>query len=96
MRHFNRGCAVTSHSSQELTAECVLVNIDSNVHHSECRARQGGLGNGGANHSLAPFLVFHGNACSLLAHDTMREGKDIGARVVATDIERHALAVDHG
>jgi len=32
MRHFDHGYAVTSHSSQGLTAERVLVNIDSNVH----------------------------------------------------------------
>ena len=32
MRHFDHGYAVTSHSSQGLTAERVMVNIDSNVH----------------------------------------------------------------
>jgi conjugative relaxase-like TrwC/TraI family protein len=32
MRHFDHGYAVTSHSSQGLTAQRVLVNIDSNVH----------------------------------------------------------------
>jgi conjugative relaxase-like TrwC/TraI family protein len=32
MRHFDHGYAVTSHSSQGLTAERVLINIDSNVH----------------------------------------------------------------
>ncbi len=32
MRHLDHGYAVTSHSSQGLTAERVLVNIDSNVH----------------------------------------------------------------
>jgi hypothetical protein len=32
MRHFDHGYAVTSHSSQGLTAERVLVNIDTNVH----------------------------------------------------------------
>ena len=32
MRHFDHGYAVTSHSSQGLTADRVLVNIDSNVH----------------------------------------------------------------
>jgi ATP-dependent exoDNAse (exonuclease V) alpha subunit len=31
MRHFDHGYAVTSHSSQGLTADRVLVNIDSNV-----------------------------------------------------------------
>jgi conjugative relaxase-like TrwC/TraI family protein len=32
MRHFDHGYAVTSHSSQGLTAERVLVNVDSNIH----------------------------------------------------------------
>jgi len=32
MRHFDHGYAVTSHSSQGLTADRVLVNIDSQVH----------------------------------------------------------------
>jgi conjugative relaxase-like TrwC/TraI family protein len=32
MRHFDHGYAVTSHSSQGLTSERVLVNMDSNVH----------------------------------------------------------------
>jgi conjugative relaxase-like TrwC/TraI family protein len=32
MRHFDHGYAVTSHSSQGLTADRVLVNVDSNVH----------------------------------------------------------------
>jgi ATP-dependent exoDNAse (exonuclease V) alpha subunit len=32
MRHFDHGYAVTSHSSQGLTAERVLVNIDTNIH----------------------------------------------------------------
>ena len=32
MRHFDHGYAVTTHSSQGLTSERVLVNIDTNVH----------------------------------------------------------------
>jgi len=32
MRHFDHGYAVTSHSSQGLTTELVLVNMDTNVH----------------------------------------------------------------
>ena len=32
MRHFDHGYAVTSHSSQGLTAERVLVNIDTDAH----------------------------------------------------------------
>jgi ATP-dependent exoDNAse (exonuclease V) alpha subunit len=32
MRHFDHGYAVTSHSSQGLTAQRVLVNVDTEVH----------------------------------------------------------------
>lgn len=32
MRHFDHGYAVTSHSSQGLTAERVIVNLDSHIH----------------------------------------------------------------
>jgi ATP-dependent exoDNAse (exonuclease V) alpha subunit len=32
MRHFDHGYAVTSHSSQGLTSERVLVNLDTQVH----------------------------------------------------------------
>jgi len=32
MRHFDHGYAVTSHSSQGLTSERVLVSMDTNVH----------------------------------------------------------------
>src|SRR6202012_661914 len=32
MRHFDHGYAVTSHSSQGLTSERVLVNMDTEVH----------------------------------------------------------------
>lgn len=32
MQHFDHGYAVTSHSSQGLIADRVLVNIDTNVH----------------------------------------------------------------
>jgi ATP-dependent exoDNAse (exonuclease V) alpha subunit len=32
MRHYDHGYAVTSHSSQGLTAERVMVNVDSHAH----------------------------------------------------------------
>jgi conjugative relaxase-like TrwC/TraI family protein len=39
MRHFDHGYAVTSHSSQGLTSERVLVNMDTNVHHELINTR---------------------------------------------------------
>jgi conjugative relaxase-like TrwC/TraI family protein len=40
-RHFDHGYAVTSHSSQGLTAECVLVNADTSVHPDLLNSRFG-------------------------------------------------------
>jgi ATP-dependent exoDNAse (exonuclease V) alpha subunit len=39
MRHFDHGYAVTSHSSQGLTAARVLVNIDKDIHPDLINAR---------------------------------------------------------
>ena len=39
MRHFDHGYAVTSHSSQGLTSERVLVNIDTEVHRELINSR---------------------------------------------------------
>ena len=39
LRHFDQGYAVTSHSSQGLTADRVLVNVDTSVHPDLISAR---------------------------------------------------------
>ncbi len=39
MRHFDHGYAVTSHSSQGLTAERVLINMDTEMHSNLINAR---------------------------------------------------------
>jgi ATP-dependent exoDNAse (exonuclease V) alpha subunit len=39
MRHFDHGHAVTSHSAQGLTAERVLINVDTSVHPELINAR---------------------------------------------------------
>src|SRR6202012_1298123 len=62
MRHFDHGYAVTSHSSQGLTAERVLVNIDSNVHPELINSRFAYVSISRASHEAH---IYTNNAASL-------------------------------
>jgi conjugative relaxase-like TrwC/TraI family protein len=55
MRHFDHGYAVTSHSSQGLTAERVLVNIDTEVHSGLVNSRFGYVSISRASHEATVF-----------------------------------------
>ena len=65
MRHFDHGYAVTSHSSQGLTAERVLVNIDTQVHPELINSRFAYVSISRASHDAQIFT----NAASTLATD---------------------------
>jgi conjugative relaxase-like TrwC/TraI family protein len=54
-RHFDHGYAVTSHSSQGLTAERVLVNADTNVHPDLLNSRLGYVSISRASHEATLF-----------------------------------------
>src|ERR1019366_9507676 len=54
-RHFDHGYAVTSHSSQGLTAERVLVNADSSVHPDLLNSRFGYVSISRASHQATLF-----------------------------------------
>jgi hypothetical protein len=54
-RHFDHGYAVTSHSSQGLTAERVLVNADTGVHPDLLNSRFGYLSISRASHEATLF-----------------------------------------
>jgi hypothetical protein len=54
-RHFDHGYAVTSHSSQGLTAESVLVNADTSVHPDLLNSRFGYVSISRASHEAAVF-----------------------------------------
>lgn len=54
-RHFDHGYAVTSHSSQGLTAERVLVNADTNVHPDLLNSRFGYVSISRASHEATLF-----------------------------------------
>jgi hypothetical protein len=72
MRHFDHGYAVTSHSSQGLTAERVLVNIDSNVHPELINTRFAYVSVSRASHDAH---IYTDDAASLgknLSHDVTK------------------------
>jgi ATP-dependent exoDNAse (exonuclease V) alpha subunit len=54
-RHFDHGYAVTSHSSQSLTAERVLVNADTGVHPNLLNSRFGYVSISRASHEATLF-----------------------------------------
>jgi ATP-dependent exoDNAse (exonuclease V) alpha subunit len=69
MRHFDHGYAVTSHSSQGLTAERVLVNMDTDVHPQLINSRFAYVSVSRASHDTQ---IYTNNAASLaakLGHD---------------------------
>jgi ATP-dependent exoDNAse (exonuclease V) alpha subunit len=95
MRHFDHGYAVTSHSSQGLTSERVLVNMDTEVHPELMSNRFAYVSVSRASHDAQ---IYTNNAASLtasLSHDvskasavsfgnaqsnTMQQGLSLGIR----------------
>ena len=72
MRHFDHGYAVTSHSSQGLTAERVMVNLDSQIHHDLINQRFAYVSVSRGSHDAH---IFTDNATSLigkLSHDVAK------------------------
>jgi conjugative relaxase-like TrwC/TraI family protein len=72
MRHFEHGYAVTSHSSQGLTAERVMVNLDSNIHPDLINKRFAYVAVSRGSHEAQ---IFTDNATALigkLSHDVVK------------------------
>jgi conjugative relaxase-like TrwC/TraI family protein len=72
MRHFDHGYAVTSHSSQGLTFERVLVNMDTEVHPELINSRFAYVSVSRASHDAQ---IYTNNAASLaenLSHDVSK------------------------
>ena len=72
MRHFDHGYAVTSHSSQGLTSERVLVNMDTEVHPELMSNRFAYVSVSRASHDAQ---IYTNNAASLtasLSHDVSK------------------------
>jgi conjugative relaxase-like TrwC/TraI family protein len=72
MRHFDHGYAVTSHSSQGLTAERVIVNLDSQIHHDLINKRFAYVA---VSRGSLDAHIYTDNATSLatkLSHDVVK------------------------
>src|SRR6185437_9466491 len=69
MRHFDHGYAVTSHSSQGLTSERVLVNMDTEVHPELINSRFAYVSVSRASHDAEIFT----NNVALLAESLSRD-----------------------
>ena len=72
MRHFDHGYAVTSHSSQGLTADRVLVNIDSCVHQDLVSARFAYVAVSRAAHDAQLFTDSANSLTQNLSHVTAK------------------------
>lgn len=77
MRHFDHGYAVTSHSSQGLTSERVLINIDTNVHPELINSRFAYVSVSRASHDAQIFTDDVANlAVNLSRHATKASAID--------------------
>jgi len=72
MRHFDHGYAVTSHSSQGLTSERVLVNIDTGVHPGLINSRFAYVSVSRASHDAQIFTNDATRLSEILSKDVTR------------------------
>jgi len=72
MRHFDHGYAVTSHSSQGLTSERVLVNMDTNVHPELINTRFAYVSVSRASHDAQIFTNDAANLAESLRKDVSK------------------------
>jgi conjugative relaxase-like TrwC/TraI family protein len=94
MRHFDHGYAVTSYSSQGLTSERVLVNMDTEVHPELMSKRFAYVSVSRASHDAQ---IYTNNAASLtasLSHDVSKASAVSCSRAQSSPIQQgFALAV---
>jgi conjugative relaxase-like TrwC/TraI family protein len=72
MRHFDHGYAVTSHSSQGLTAERVLINMDTQMHSNLINARFAYVSISRGSHVVNIFTDNAVNLGERLSHDVSK------------------------
>lgn len=77
-RHFDHGYAVTSHSAQGLTAECVLIHADASVHPDLLNSRSGYVSISRASHEATVFT---------------NNGRDLGQQLGAEISKTSALGI---
>jgi conjugative relaxase-like TrwC/TraI family protein len=86
-RHFDHGYAVTSHSSQGLTAERVLINADTGVHPDLMNSRFGYVSVSRASREATIFT-----------NDALKLGKQISTEVTKTSAlePNQSVSIGHG
>ena len=72
MPHYDHGYAVTSHSSQGLTAERVMVNLDSSIHTDLINKRFAYVAVSRGSHDAQIFTDNATNLISKLSHDVVK------------------------
>src|SRR6202034_3434152 len=72
MRHFDHGYTVTSHSSQGLTAERVMVNLDSHVHADLINKRFAYVAVSRGSHDAHIYTDNASSLVSKLSHDVVK------------------------
>jgi hypothetical protein len=97
MRHLDHGYAVTSHSSQGLTSERVLVNMDTEVHHELINPRFAYVSVSRASHDAQIFTNDAATLAKSLSHDVSKPSAiDFGKSqnpVASVGLEQAAAAV---
>jgi conjugative relaxase-like TrwC/TraI family protein len=88
MRHFDYGYAVTSHSSQGLTAERVIVDIDTEVHPELINQRFAYVSVSRASHDAQLYTGDSSKLTSALAHDPSKSSaiRPAGTPGTTTDL----------
>jgi hypothetical protein len=85
MRHFDHGYAVTSHSSQGLTSERVIVNIDADVHPELINNRFAYVSISRASHDAQIYTNDTVSLVSRLSHNVAKTSAiDIGATIASS------------
>jgi conjugative relaxase-like TrwC/TraI family protein len=85
MRHFDHGYAVTSHSSQGLTAERVIVNIDSQVHSDLVNTRFAYVAVSRGSHDAQLYTDNAASLVSNLSHDVIKSSALQVGQQIGTD-----------
>jgi ATP-dependent exoDNAse (exonuclease V) alpha subunit len=86
MRHFDHGYAVTSHSSQGLTADRVLVNIDSHVRPDLINDRFAYVSVSRAAHDAQLFTNSAASLAANLSHAVTKSSALSTAETMATGL----------
>jgi hypothetical protein len=93
MRHFDHGYAVTSHSSQGLTSERVLINMDTNVHPELINSRFAYVSVSRASHDAEIFTSDSVRLAEMLGHNVSKTSAISAAIVPDTSETVHGYGL---